>query len=677
MEQTQRKKSFRINLFTKILVSLIVCFILLTVISVTIAKNTMSSTLKEEKGATLEKLCIAKLNDLEDMITYQRASATALAKNEIIINALLEQKNGNEDPELQKSVEKLLTDINAANPVYENIFIASAYTEFGFADIHDGATLHPATEQTYVDLASGVSKIEKASIATTSGKAVYLIALRIEDGKGGFLGELCYGIDLEAMTASIIADDTFNVTIASANGVILATPNVEQIGFDITTVNPDFVEAIKAQPVCHFEHVDEYGTALFSGQAANDKFYIEVSEPIAVTQVAVNKVASSLGNSLLIICIITAVILSVIMFTVTKPLKRIATKIKGLSDDLENGKLDLSEKIVIKSNDEARDIADSFNALMGCLDVSISSVNDCVETIRESNTVIDQSVAKSSDMASSVGAVTEELTASMEQIRSTTEAITDQLEGLANVVEDVNKNANGNMQFVDEIKDRAGKVKNQTISNKESILSIINEKSEELDKSIHESEKIDSISKLTGEILNIASQTNLLALNASIEAARAGEVGRGFAVVAEEIRNLADNSKNTASNIQGVAEDVITSVRKLMADSKEIVSFIIERVNVDYEDFTAVVGDFYADADKMSDILSAFTSQVNNVAENTETIDKAVHGINDNISECTEGVSEVANDTQSLVDAMSDISEKISANTNNLDLLVSNLDKFE
>ena len=62
------------------------------------------------------------------------------------------------------------------------------------------------------------------------------------------------------------------------------------------------------------------------------------------------------------------------------------------------------------------------------------------------------------------------------------------------------------------------------------------------------------IKKFVAIIADIAEQTNLLSLNASIEAARAGEAGRGFSVVAEEIRKLADGSRQAAEEINKVVE---------------------------------------------------------------------------------------------------------------------------
>ena len=113
----------------------------------------------------------------------------------------------------------------------------------------------------------------------------------------------------------------------------------------------------------------------------------------------------------------------------------------------------------------------------------------------------------------------------------------------------------------------------------------LRQNSEELTVSSHE------ISEMVQMITGVADQTNLLALNAAIEAARAGEHGRGFAVVAEEVKILAESTKEAASNIALIIKR-FTSASSTMADSTEKMSLAAQQSKDIITDFEQSFGEF-------------------------------------------------------------------------------------
>ena len=213
--------------------------------------------------------------------------------------------------------------------------------------------------------------------------------------------------------------------------------------------------------------------------------------------------------------------------------------------------------------------------------------------------------------------------------------------------------------YASEMKTRAKSLENTVTETRQTTSEMIGQITVELKTAIESSKSVEEIDGLTNDILNISNQTNLLALNASIEAARAGEAGKGFAVVADEIRKLADDSRETANNIQIINTKVIEAVRTLSGNSQQLISYIDETIMADYDNFVVAGHQYNSDAEYISEYMADFVSKTKNLKDIIGDVVTSINDISVAVEEGAEGVALAAMGTTNLANEMSEINSEI------------------
>jgi len=275
---------------------------------------------------------------------------------------------------------------------------------------------------------------------------------------------------------------------------------------------------------------------------------------------------------------------------------------------------------------------------------------------------INENIRQSESSASDVSATMEQMSASMEEISATLDQISQGSQNVLELAKDMRGRAEEGSGLVSDIRNKAQNFRSEAVNSKKNTIGMMTSNRELLEVAIENSRSVEKINSLTSEILSISSQTNLLALNASIEAARAGEAGKGFSVVADEIRVLADNSRDTANNIQHISVAVTQAVEELARDANEMLNFIDTAVLVDYDKFVDIASQYHDDADNIDNMLGDFNHKSQNLEETISQITSGIDGINTAVEENAQGVTIVANNTSQLVESLAGIRERAENN---------------
>jgi len=569
---------------TKLVIYFSILVILVSITFGVISLNTTENAVNEEVDQAIGLLSLEGSRLINSRMEIDYTYLEGIAKSEIIRNP---------EVDIQSKMSVLLEEVDKSGS-YLRMGVADKNGNLYLSDSYGirGAVVDVSQREYYHESLNGKRGLLPPAISVNVDDngaliVVYSVPITYNEDIVGVLVAVSDAHFLTVLTDDMGFGDSGYAFLINGEGTVIAHPEQDK-------VTNQFNPIIEVESDPQLKSVATIFESMIQNKSGVSKYDFEESvmhvgySPvegtdwiIAITAgedevlSAIPKLRRSIVINSFIILIISIIICYAIGNSIIKPIINIvdyAKKIAGL--DITE---DVPRQFTVR-DDEVGSLAMACQTITGNLREFVGQIADTSEHVASSAEELTATSQQSSTASEEVARAIEEIAKSAnEQAKDIEVGVlkTDELN--RNIEEDLQymEQINTAMQQLTSLKDEGVNIiKGLThkTKNSDKAIQTIYEGTMETNESAR---KIGDASQL---IRGIAEQTNLLALNAAIEAARAGESGKGFAVVAEEIRKLAEQSTNSAKEIDTMLTKLQENSQNAVQVMSEVLSVIKEQV---------------------------------------------------------------------------------------------------